>query len=145
MNILKYSVVEECGALINPMIAEGQLHGATLHGISVAIREEFVYDDTGQLITSTCMDHLKPTIKRISGTLGGLCHYPFVFHSNPTGAKGVGESGAIPAPAAIAAAVEDSLQPFGIQITELPLRPARIMEKIWQSQISQASVLAQGN
>ena len=131
INILKYAVVEDCGTLINPLIAEGQLQGSTLHGISAALREEFVYDDNGQLLTSTYMDYLKPTIKEAPELLIDHIVTPSPF--TPTGAKGVGESGAIPAPAALASAVEDALEPFGITISELPMRPQRIMEKIWEA------------
>ncbi|MHB8566254.1 MAG: xanthine dehydrogenase family protein molybdopterin-binding subunit [Nitrososphaerales archaeon] len=131
VEVIKYVIVEDCGTLINPMLAEGQLHGSALHGISAALREEFIYDEEGQLVTQTYMDYLKPTIKEMPTFL--IDHVITPSPYTATGAKGVGESGAIPAPAAIASAVEDALKPFGVKISELPVRPHKIMEWIWQS------------
>lgn len=139
VKILKYAVVEDCGTIINPLIAEGQLQGSTLHGISAALREEFIYDDNGQLLTSTYMDYLKPTIKEAPELLIDHVVTPSPF--TPLGAKGVGESGAIPAPAALASAIEDALLPFGITVSELPMRPQKIMEKLWESEEGGVGVL----
>ncbi len=125
VNVLRYLVVSDCGNMINPKIVDGQVRGATLHGISAALHEEFVYDSTGQLLSSTFVDYLKPTTMEAPHIEVHHLVTPSPF--TPLGTKGVGEGGAIPAPAAIANAVEDALSDFGVTITELPLTPERVL------------------
>ncbi len=127
VTIVKYAIVHDCGTVLNPVIVEGLVHGATAHGIGAALYEEFVYDDQGQLLTTTFVDYLKPTAMEIPGFLNDHLESPSPF--TPFGMKGVGEGGAIPAPAAIANAVENALEPLGVRLTDLPLTP----ERIWQA------------
>jgi len=122
VKVLRYAVVHDCGNEINPMIVEGQVHGATVHGIAAALLEEFVYDGDGQLLTTSFMDYLKPGATEAPDILTGHLETPSPF--TPLGTKGIGEGGAITAPAAIASAVEDALKPLGIRITGLPITPA---------------------
>ena len=126
VNILKYGMVHDCGTEINPMIVEGLAHGATVHGIGAALYEEFIYDENGQFLTANFMDYLKPTTMESPHIEVDSLETPSPFTS--LGAKGAGEGGAIPAPAAIANAVEDALSPLGIEVTALPLTPGHI----WQ-------------
>lgn len=122
--VLRYVVVHDCGREINPMIVEGQIHGSVVHGISAALLEEFVYDDQGQLLTGTFMDYLKPTAADVPNIEGDRQETLSPF--TPLGTKSVGEGAAIVAPAAIASAVEDALEPLGIRISTLPMTPARL-------------------
>jgi 2-furoyl-CoA dehydrogenase large subunit len=126
VTILKYLVVHDCGREINPLIVEGMVHGSTVHGIGAALLEEFRYDAQGQFLTSTFMDYLKPTATDVPEIEVERLEHPSPF--TPLGAKGVGEGGAIPGPAAVANAVEDALAPYGVTIRGLPITPQRVWE-----------------
>jgi carbon-monoxide dehydrogenase large subunit len=121
----KYSIVHDCGTLLNPMLVEGQIHGGTMYGLSTALLEEIVYDETGQLLTATFMDYLLPTTMDVPHM--DVSHFESPTPLNPNGAKGAGEGGTIPALEAIASAVEDALKPLGAPVVrELPLSPPRV-------------------
>jgi 2-furoyl-CoA dehydrogenase large subunit len=126
VRIAKYVVVHDCGRELNPLIVEGMVHGSTAHGIGAALLEEFRYDDSGQLLTATFMDYLKPTALDVPDIEVGRLEHPSPF--TPLGAKGVGEGGAIPGPAAVANAVEDALAPHGAVVRALPITP----EAVWR-------------
>jgi len=126
VKILKYVVAHDCGRELNPLIVEGMVHGATAHGIGAALLEEFRYDERGQLLTSTFMDYLKPTAVDVPLIEVARLEHP--SPATPLGAKGVGEGGAIPGPAAVANAVEDALAGHGVVVRALPITP----EQIWR-------------
>ena len=126
VTFLRYAIAHDCGREINPLIVEGMVHGSTAHGIGGALLEEFVYDDEGQLLTTTFLDYTKPTSMDVPSFRVEALETPSPV--TPLGAKGVGEGGAIPSLAAIANAVEDALAPMGVAITALPLTPARLWE-----------------
>ncbi|HEY7560516.1 MAG TPA: xanthine dehydrogenase family protein molybdopterin-binding subunit [Candidatus Binatia bacterium] len=126
IKVLRYLVIHDCGRQINPGIVEGQVHGAVAHGIAAALFEEFVYDENGQLLTTGFMDYLKPTAADLPNIEGDRLETPSPL--TLLGTKGVGEGGAVVAPAAIASAVEDALAPLGIQIAALPIVPSRLWE-----------------
>jgi carbon-monoxide dehydrogenase large subunit len=121
----KLLVAEDAGRLINPMIAEGQIHGGVAQGIANALLEEIVYDDSGNALTATFADYLLPTARDIPAI--EIYHLETQSEAfSITKAKGLGEGGAIGAPAAILNAVNDALAPFGVSIDELPATPQRI-------------------
>ncbi|MBE3590722.1 MAG: xanthine dehydrogenase family protein [Firmicutes bacterium] len=124
VRILRYVMAHDCGTVVNPAVVEGQIHGGILHGLSGALFEELVYDEHGQLTTGTYMDYLIPTAVEMPRV--ELRHLETPSPLNPLGTKGAGESGTIPALAAIAAAVEDALAPYGVEVLELPATPARL-------------------
>jgi 2-furoyl-CoA dehydrogenase large subunit len=126
IKVLRYLVIHDCGRQINPAIVEGQVHGAAAHGIAAALLEEFIYDENGQLLTTSFMDYLKPTAADLPNIEGDRLETPSPL--TLLGTKGVGEGGAVVAPAAIASAVEDALAPLGIHIAALPIVPSRL----WQ-------------
>jgi CO/xanthine dehydrogenase Mo-binding subunit len=128
IKVLRYVVIHDCGRQINPGIVEGQVHGATAHGIAAALLEEFIYDQDGQLLTTSFMDYLKPTAADLPDIEGDRLETPSPL--TLLGTKGVGEGGAVVAPAAIASAVEDALTPLGIQIATLPITPSRLFEVV---------------
>jgi len=138
VHILKYVVVHDCGRELNPLVVEGMVHGSTVHGIGAALLEEFRYDDTGQLLTSTFMDYLKPTAMDVPDIDVGALEHPSPF--TPLGSKGVGEGGAIPGPAAVANAVEDALAHLGVVVRALPITPNDIWE--WIEAATTASTAA---
>jgi CO/xanthine dehydrogenase Mo-binding subunit len=117
-------VVHDAGTIINPLLVEGQVQGATLHGIASALLEEMRYDENGQLLTASFMDYLKPTAVEAPTIMTDHLETPSPFTA--LGAKGVGEGGAVPAPACIANAVEDALWSLGVRISELPITPERV-------------------
>ncbi|HEV8641701.1 MAG TPA: xanthine dehydrogenase family protein molybdopterin-binding subunit [Methylomirabilota bacterium] len=126
--LMKYVVAHDCGKVINPLIVEGQVHGGVAQGVGGALFEEMVYDEQGQLLTGSLMDYLIPTAVELPpiDTVHLECPSP----RNPLGAKGLGEGGAISPPAAIANAIEDALQPFGVRITSTPVSPGRLLALI---------------
>jgi carbon-monoxide dehydrogenase large subunit len=123
--VRRYALVEDCGPLINPLLVDGQIHGAVAQGIGEALLEGVVYDGSGQLLTGTLMDYALPR--------AGDLPEPEIGHRQtpaprmPGGVKGMGEGGTIGAPAAIANAVADAVAPFGLTITRLPISPEALI------------------
>jgi CO/xanthine dehydrogenase Mo-binding subunit len=126
VKILKYAIAYDVGKAVNPMIVDGQLVGALAQGIGGALLEELVYDDQGQLLTTTLMDYLLPTVMEMpaSTTVRILEETPTPL--NPLGVKGAGEGGSSGCGGALANAVADALAPLGVSITALPLSPDRL-------------------
>jgi carbon-monoxide dehydrogenase large subunit len=125
VKLLRYHVVEDCGEMINPLVVDGQVHGGVAQGIGGALLEEFVYDDEGQLLSTTFLDYLLPGTTEIPHI--GVSHLctpsPFTLR----GMKGMGEGGAIAPGPALASAVADALSPIGHAfVNELPLTPERV-------------------
>jgi len=122
--IERYIVAEDAGRIINPMIADGQVHGGIAQGIGNALLEEVIYDDSGNILTTTLADYLPPTAHEIPPI--ELHHLETPSTQSITKAKGLGEGGGIGAPAAIINAINDALAPFGVEIDEMPATPQRI-------------------
>jgi aerobic carbon-monoxide dehydrogenase large subunit len=122
--IERFIVAEDAGRLVNPMIVDGQIVGGVAQGIGNALLEEIVYDETGNILTATLADFLTPTSREIPSV--EIHHMETVSPETVTGSKGLGEGGAIGAPAAILNAVNDALAPFGVSINEIPATPQRI-------------------
>jgi carbon-monoxide dehydrogenase large subunit len=128
VNVERFTTVDDVGVPINPMLVEGQIHGGVAQGIGQALMEATAYDDNGQLLTATYQDYAIPRasdLPRFSVTLDDSAP----CRTNPIGAKGCGESGAIGAPPCIVSGVMDALAPLGIVSLETPLTSA----KIWQA------------
>ena len=122
--IEKYLVAEDAGRIINPMIADGQVHGGIAQGIGNALLEEIVYDETGGILTANLADYMPPTAREIPPI--ELHHMETPSTQSITKAKGLGEGGTIGAPAAVINAINDALTPFGVAIDEMPATPQRI-------------------
>jgi carbon-monoxide dehydrogenase large subunit len=122
--IEKFLVAEDAGRLINPLIVDGQIHGGVAQGIANALLEEIIYDDSGNILTATLADYLPPTAREIPPI--EIHHLETWTEASITKAKGLGEGGAIGAPAAVVNAVNDALAPFGVSIDEFPATPQRI-------------------
>ncbi|MBS1886139.1 MAG: xanthine dehydrogenase family protein [Actinobacteria bacterium] len=116
--------VEDCGRVINPMIVEGQSHGAVAQAVGGALLEHMVYDENGGLITSTFMDYLLPTALDVPPI--EIAHMETLAPHTAGGFKGMGEGGLMSAPGAIVCAVVDALSPFGAVLEELPLGPEQV-------------------
>jgi carbon-monoxide dehydrogenase large subunit len=125
VKLLRYVVVEDCGTMINPLVVDGQVHGGIAQGIGGALLEELVYDENGQLLTTTFLDYLLPSATDIPDITVTHLETPSSF--TPGGLKGMGESGAIAPGPVLAAAVEDAIRPIGYAfVNELPLTPERV-------------------
>ena len=128
VRIERFVAVEDAGLLINPMVAEGQVQGGIAQGIANALLEEIVYDAAGNVLTASLADFLPPTAREIPQI--EILHLETVTDASITKAKGLGEGGAIGAPAAVINAICDALTPFGVQLTEMPATPQRIRAAI---------------
>ena len=126
--IVRHAVVHDSGRSINPMVVEGQVHGGTAQGLGSAMLEEVVHDGQGQLVTGSLMDYALPRAADFP-TLD-VVHVEFPSTVNELGVKGVGESGVIAPGAMIAGAVEDALSDYGVEITRLPVTPARVFDAL---------------
>ncbi len=124
VQLLRYVVSEDCGPMINPDVVEGQIAGGVVQGIGGVLFEHLAYDDEGNPLATTFMDYLVPSAAEVPPIEYGHIETP---SPGPGGFKGVGEGGAIGAPPAVVNAVADALAPFGVDVTELPLSPARIV------------------
>jgi carbon-monoxide dehydrogenase large subunit len=122
----RYFVVDDFGNLINPVLAEGQVHGGVVQGIGQALTEHVVYDEDGQLLTATFMDYAMPRaddVPQISFT-----SVPVPSTANVMGMKGCGEAGTVGALAAVANAVQDALWDHGVRQADMPFTP----HKVWK-------------
>ena len=128
VKLIRYVVAHDCGRVVNPMLVDGQIHGGVAQGIGGGLYEALRYDEAGQLLTGTLMEYHMPVADEVPFI--ETIHMESHSSRNPLGVKGVGEGGAISPPAAIANAVEDALQPFGIKITTAPVTPSLIRSLI---------------
>jgi carbon-monoxide dehydrogenase large subunit len=126
VKVRRFVAVDDCGTRINPMIVEGQIHGGLTMGFAPALLEEIQYDENGNIYGSTFMDYLLPTAVETPKWELGETVTPSPHH--PIGAKGVGESATVGAPAAIANAVVDALWHLGVRNVDIPITPP----KVWQ-------------
>jgi carbon-monoxide dehydrogenase large subunit len=122
VKVLRYVVAEDCGRVINPLIVEGQTHGAIAQGIGGTLHESLVYDEQGQLLTGSLLDYLVPTAADLPAM--EIEHLEIPSPDTPNGAKGVGEGGTLGPPGALANAVSDAL---ATEFNELPLTPERVL------------------
>jgi 2-furoyl-CoA dehydrogenase large subunit len=111
--ILAYAAVDDCGTKINPLIVEGQVHGATAHGIGAALMENCAYDPDGNMLAATFTDYTPITVMNMPDLKCGGIETPSPFSYN--GAKGMGEGGAAPLHT-ICAALQDALHPHKVII-----------------------------
>lgn len=124
----RYTVVDDFGNLINPMLAEGQVHGGVAQGIGQALTERVVFDDDGQLLTATFMDYGMPRADDIPMIDFSTECVPSLY--NPMGMKGCGEAGTVGALAAVANAVIDALEEVGVSEIDMPFTPHRVWSAI---------------
>jgi carbon-monoxide dehydrogenase large subunit len=132
VEILRYVVMHDCGNVINPMVVQGQVEGGVAHGVGNALFEKMLYDDNAQPgkrqfrgISAARLDRRAPC---------RAAPYGDAVAAQPIGVKGAGEGGTIPAIAAIIAAIENALTPFGVKLAEAPITPGRLVGLIHSSQ-----------
>ena len=127
IKIIHYAAVHDCGRIINPMLVEGQVHGAIAQGVGQALTEEMVYSADGQPITGSLMDYALPQATEFPNMILDTIETPSPL--NPLGAKGIGELPTVATPVAITNAVMDALASAGVRHLDTPLTP----EKIWRA------------
>ncbi|MEJ2434945.1 MAG: molybdopterin-dependent oxidoreductase [Pseudolabrys sp.] len=127
VDILRYSVVDDFGTMLNPLILHGQVHGGVAVGAGQALMEDVHFDADGQLVTGSFMDYAIPHAH-------DLCNFaveanPVPTKTNPLGVKGAGEAGCVGALPAVTNAVVDALSEFGVSHIEMPATP----ERVWRA------------
>ncbi|WP_319826133.1 xanthine dehydrogenase family protein molybdopterin-binding subunit [Thalassovita sp.] len=126
VDLVRYTVVDDFGNLINPLLAEGQVHGGVAQGAGQALMEHTVHDADGQLLTASFMDYAMPRAADLPFIRFET--EPVPSTANPMGMKGCGEAGTVGAMAATTNAVQDALWQRGVRQVDMPLTPARIWE-----------------
>jgi carbon-monoxide dehydrogenase large subunit len=128
VKILRFVAVDDCGTVLNPLVAEGQVHGGLAQGIAQALYEELRYDEYGQPLGTSLMDYGFPSAPDLGS-------FETEFHgtpspTNPLGAKGIGEAGTIGSTPAVINAVCDALRHLGVQDIAMPATPPRVWAAI---------------
>jgi carbon-monoxide dehydrogenase large subunit len=126
-DVVKYTVVDDFGNVINPLLAAGQVHGGVVQGIGQALMEDVVYDDDGQLITGSYMDYALPRADQVPDI--AFDEHPVPAKTNILGAKGAGEAGVSGALPAVMNAMADALAEYGVNNIDMPATP----EKVWRA------------
>lgn len=124
VDVVRYVAVDDCGTVINPLLATGQIHGGLAQGIAQALYEEVSYDEDGQPRTGNLVTYTVPAAEDLPPYETHHLVTPTSF--NPLGAKGLGESGATAAPQAVVNAVVDALSHLGVRDVEMPCTPAKV-------------------
>jgi carbon-monoxide dehydrogenase large subunit len=128
------------GRIINPQIVDREMHGAIVQGISNACFEQFVYDANGQQLTADFENYKLATAADVPDIK--VMHEPTPCPHTPLGSRGIGEGRPSAVPGTLANAICDALRPFGVEITELPLRPDRIWRLLQEAQRTPAAGIA---
>jgi carbon-monoxide dehydrogenase large subunit len=128
LTILRIAAVDDCGRVINPLLAEGQVVGAVVQAVGELLYEQVGYDEDGQPLAVNLYEYHLPTSQNVPPIVTALRETPSPW--NPLGAKGVGEGGSIGTPAAVANAVADALAPLGIRHVDLPFTASRLWAAI---------------
>lgn len=139
----RYLSVDDFGTLINPMVVEGQVHGAIAQGIGQALGEHFRYGDDGQAVTSSLLDYAVPRaadLPSFDTRLQGVA-----CRTNPLGVKGAGEGGCVAAPPAVINAILDALQEHGVRHIDMPATPFNVWKALKASQAEHSLVKRPGS
>jgi carbon-monoxide dehydrogenase large subunit len=130
--IPRYTIVDDFGRVLNPMMVLGQIHGGTVQGIGQALTENCHYDpESGQLLSGSLTDYALPRADDIPDFDVSFNEFP--CKTNPLGVKGAGEAGAIAAPAAIVNAILDATRSLGIQSIDMPVTPLRLWQVLQEA------------
>jgi carbon-monoxide dehydrogenase large subunit len=137
VNLQRMVAVDDCGRILNPMLAEGQVHGGLAQGIAQALFEGFAYDADGTPLTTTLADYLVPSAAELPSYETAHTETPTPL--NPLGAKGIGESGTIGSTPAVQNAVVDAVAHLGVRHIDMPLTPERVWRAIQESAAGRAT------
>ena len=128
VRIVRHTVIDDVGRMVNPMLVKGQIHGGVVQGLGQALFENLVYDDAGQVIAGSFMDYAMPRADDMPFFEVDSHEVPTLV--NPLGAKGVGEAGTVGALPALVNAVNDALAPLGVRHLDMPMTPDRVWRAI---------------
>ena len=137
ITIDRYSMVNDFGVLINPLLVEGQAHGGVVQGIGQALYENVVYDEGGQILTGSFMDYALPHASQVPGF--SFRSHPVPAKTNGLGVKGCGEAGCAGALPAVMNAVVDALRPMGVRHIDMPATPERVWRALQDAQLPMAA------
>jgi carbon-monoxide dehydrogenase large subunit len=128
VRIVRHTVVDDVGRIVNPMLVKGQIHGGVVQGLGQGLCEALVYDEAGQLLAGSFMDYAMPRADDVPAF--EVDSYEVPTRVNPLGAKGVGEAGTVGALPALMNAVNDALAPLGVPHLDMPVTPERVWRAI---------------
>ncbi len=137
VEVVGYSVVDDMGRVLNPLIAGGQVHGGVAQGIGQALMEHTAYDENGQLLAGSFMDYGMPRASDLPDI--AVTFHPVPCTTNPLGVKGAGEAGAIGAPPSVMNALQDALDEFGVDHIDMPATPIAVWNAIQSARPAKAS------
>ena len=126
--IVRYSVVDDVGTVLNPLLLKGQIVGGVAQGVGQILMEDIRFDDAGQMLTGSFMDYAIPRATDISAV--AVKSNPVPTRTNPLGVKGAGEAGCVGAMPAVANALVDALSHLGVRHVEMPATPERLWRAI---------------
>ena len=136
--MLRYTVVDDLGKLINPLLVDGQVHGGIVQGVGQAMMEHCVYDGkSGQLLSGTFMDYTMPRADDFP--FFDLAYNEIPCATNPLGIKGAGEAGTIGSAPAVINAVVDALSPLGVRHVDMPATPSNVWRAIREARARRSS------
>src|SRR5262249_9819245 len=127
VQVVRYSMVNDFGVIVNPLLVEGQAHGGVVQGIGQALMERVVFDESGQLLSGSFTDYALP--RATDAVEFRIASHPVPAKTNPLGAKGCGEAGCAGSLPAVMNAVVDALSEYGIHHIDMPATPL----KVWQA------------
>jgi len=128
VRIVRHTVIDDVGRMVNPMLVKGQIHGGVVQGLGQALFEDLVYDPEGQVVAGSFMDYAMPRADDVPFFEVDSHEVPTLV--NPLGAKGVGEAGTVGALPALVNAVNDALAPLGVRHLDMPMTPDRVWRAI---------------
>jgi carbon-monoxide dehydrogenase large subunit len=131
VRIVRHTVVDDVGRMVNPLLVKGQIHGGVVQGLGQALFEDLVYDETGQVLAGSFMDYAMPRADDVP--LFDVDSHEVPTAVNPLGAKGVGEAGTVGALPALVNAVNDALAPLGVRHLDMPVTPERVWRAIQEA------------
>jgi carbon-monoxide dehydrogenase large subunit len=127
VEIVRYSVVDDVGTVLNPLLLKGQIAGGVAQGVGQILMEDIRFDEDGQNLTASFMDYAMPRATDISAV--AVKSNPVPTKTNPLGVKGAGEAGCVGAMPAVANALVDALSQLGVRHVEMPATP----ERLWRA------------
>ncbi len=138
VSVVKYSMVNDFGVIVNPLLVEGQAHGGVVQGIGQALMERVVYDEDGQFLTGSFTDYALP---RASDALSfQINSHPVPAKTNPLGAKGCGEAGCAGSLPAVMNAIVDALSEYGIRHLDMPATPFKVWQAIRDARVIESVI-----
>ena len=138
VRIVRHTVVDDVGRMVNPLLVKGQIHGGVVQGLGQGLFEELAYDSAGQLLTGSFMDYAMPRADDMP--MFDVDSHEVPTHVNPLGAKGVGEAGTVGALPALLNAVNDALAPLGVRHLDMPVTPERVWRAIREARAGHSSI-----